>query len=89
MTDATPTLDILGDAEADIVKGEARWKLKGGSAASIIWAYRHCLGHPGTGERDAALYLWGLTDGLRHAALVRAEETLERARNLRLDDPDL
>jgi hypothetical protein len=86
--DINPTLEIFSAQEADIVKGDTRWKLKGGRAAAIIWAYRHCLEHPDTGERDAALYLWGLTNGLHHAAVVQAEETLERLQNRRLDQPD-
>jgi hypothetical protein len=73
-----PTLEIISDTEADIVKGDARWKLKGGMARRIIIAYRHCLGHPNTGPTDAALYLWGLADGLHHAALVSAEDTIDR-----------
>jgi hypothetical protein len=78
MPDPNPTLEIISDTEADLVKGKSRYKLTGGHAASVIWAYRHCLEHPGTGERDAALYLWGLTSGLRHAAMVYAEDTLKR-----------
>lgn len=83
-----PTLEIISDTEADIVKGDARWKLKGGLARRIIIAYRHCLSHPDTGPADAVLYLWGLTDGLHHAAQVQAEDTLERLNSRRLDAPD-
>jgi hypothetical protein len=78
-----PTLEIISDSEADIVRGASRYKLIGGRAAQIIWAYRHCLEHPGTGEQDAALFLWGLGEGISHGALVVAENVLKR----RWDDP--
>jgi hypothetical protein len=81
-----PTLEIISDTEADIVKGPARWKLKGGAARQIIAAWCHCRDHAGTGETDAALYLWGLTHGLHHAALTPAQETIERCRKAR--DPE-
>jgi hypothetical protein len=86
-TPANPALEIISDEEADIVKGAHRWKIQGGLARRIVSAYRHCLGHPDTGPADAALYLWGLTDGLHHAALVQAEDILERSRERRLDAP--
>ena len=85
-----PTLEIISDTEADIVKGSVRWKLMGGLASVIITNYRHCLTHAETGANDAAFYLWGLTNGLHHAYTIQAEHAIERAARRRLDgDPDL
>lgn len=73
-----PTLKIISDTEADIIKGDARLKIRGGAAARIIAAYRHCLTHKDSGKADAALYLWGLLDGMHHSALTQAEEIINR-----------
>lgn len=70
-----PTLEIISEGEADIVKGGDRWKLKGGQAAAIIATYRHMQTHSGAWS---AVYLMGVIDGLHHAALIYAEETIER-----------
>lgn len=85
-----PTLEIISDTEADIVKGAARYKLIGGLAPAIIDNYRHCLSHAETGQTDAAMYLWGLTNGLHHAWAIQLEQAIERAASHRLNaDPDL
>lgn len=77
------TLEIISDWEAFIVKGDARWKLEGGLAAEIIWSWRHLKGHPGTGDQDAALYLWGLTAGLRHSGLTNTQMMMDTIRQNR------
>jgi hypothetical protein len=65
MTDR-PTLEIVSDDCAYIVRDDKQFELSGGGAARIIRNYRHCLTHEGTGERDATAYLWGVMDGIRH-----------------------
>jgi hypothetical protein len=82
-------LDIFSDTEAFIYNRGKRWKLEGGLAANIIANYRHCLTHAETGETDAALYLWGLIDGLHHSAFIHAQETIERLSSRQLASPEL
>lgn len=77
---SNPRLEIVGDDSAVIVQGDTRFELKGPGARAIVSAYRHCLSHDGTGQADAALYLWGLIDGLRYDVFNRADELAERTR---------
>jgi hypothetical protein len=67
-----PVLEITADDAAAIVRGPHRYEMRGPDAAAVIRAYRHLATHQGTGAVDAALYLWGVIDGLRYAALAAA-----------------
>lgn len=82
MTDK-PTLEIVSDGCAYIVRYGKQVELTGGIASRIIRNYRHCLTHEGTGERDATAYLWGVIDGMRHENQRMIEVQMEdwRARS--------
>lgn len=69
MTDK-PTVEIVSDGCAYIVKNGKRFELAGGSAPRIIENYRHCLTHD---DVTAELYLWGLIDGIQHGNLKAIE----------------
>jgi hypothetical protein len=86
-----PTLRPISDKLAFIVKGAAAWKLEGGIVKEIIWSWRHLKDHPGTGDADAAHYLWGLIQGLQHAQAIEAQKTLDEISRRRLngDTPTL
>jgi hypothetical protein len=60
------SLDILSDTEADIVTNDKRFRLSGDSARAIIGIYRHCRDDPRHGPTDAALFLWGVVEGMAY-----------------------
>lgn len=77
------TLDVTEDDRAAIVRGETRYEITGPHAAAIIAAYRHLLTHKDTGELDAAIYLWGVTAGLRYLHQTQMAELMNKYRKAR------
>jgi hypothetical protein len=75
-----PTLEVHTSDEADIVNGDSRFKLSGPRAAGIIAIYQHCRDHADTGPADAALFLWGVIEGLHYSWLAETENMLKIAR---------
>jgi hypothetical protein len=82
-----PTLEIVSDELAVIRKGTHSYELRGGIATHIIANYRHCLTHEDRGEQDAALFLWGLVNGLEHAHVTTLEREVEAIRTRRIIAP--
>ena len=78
-----PRFVIHADNRATIERGGAQYELTGAFARVIIASWRHCAGHPDTGPADAALYLWGVINGMQYQQQMEAERLIEECRRNR------
>jgi hypothetical protein len=86
MTDepeSQPRFVVHADDRATVERGGAKYELSGAFARVIIASWRHCAEHPSTGPTDAALYLWGVINGMQYQQMREAEKLIEESRRNR------